>query len=82
MSIFFVFRKLLALQKKNGLVIDRFRMYTVEYARPFPYSTLILPQPRVAMIFYVFVSEDVGVKSFKTLDMEVSDHLPLVLEFE
>lgn len=31
---------------------------------------------------YVFVSPDISVKSFKVLDVEVSDHLPLVLEFE
>jgi len=31
---------------------------------------------------YVFVSEDVNVESFGTLDVEVSDHLPLILDFE
>ncbi len=30
---------------------------------------------------YIFTSKDVAVKSFKVLDIEVSDHLPLVLEF-
>lgn len=31
---------------------------------------------------YIFVSKDVKVKSFKVPDVEVSDHLPMILEFE
>ena len=31
---------------------------------------------------YCFVSKDINVKSFEVPDIEVSDYLPLVLEFE
>ena len=31
---------------------------------------------------YVLISPTVGVKNFRAVDIEVSDHLPLMLEFE
>lgn len=31
---------------------------------------------------YIFVSKDINVKDFRVLDIEISDHLPLILEFE
>jgi len=34
------------------------------------------------VVDYILVSKDIKVKSFEVLDSDVSDHLPLILDFE
>ena len=40
------------------------------------------PNNRLYYSDYVFVSPDVRVKSFSVPDMEISDHLPMILEVD
>jgi endonuclease/exonuclease/phosphatase family metal-dependent hydrolase len=34
------------------------------------------------VVDYIFVSEDIKVKDFKVIETDITDHLPLLLEFE
>jgi endonuclease/exonuclease/phosphatase family metal-dependent hydrolase len=65
--------------KSLAILKERNRDLVLEYGIT---STRSLEKKRPEVVDYVIVSQEVEVKNFTALQEEVSDHLPLLLEFE
>lgn len=73
-------QKSITMFEDNGY-IDLIKKYKIETTRN-KHAWEKYPETVLYHSDYLFVSPDVKVKSFEVPDIEVSDHLPLVLEIE
>ena len=63
------------LQEKFTSLVDK---YNITHTRP---KSNELSFAKRNVVDYIFVSKEIGIKSFKVIDSDVSDHLPLLVEF-
>ena len=83
-GVFFAVRKAVGLGHKENIyqniLEQEFKNLIKEYKVPTTRSKFY-DRPNDKYADYTFVSSDVEVKSFEVPDLEVSDHLPMILEF-
>lgn len=53
--------------------------YDIKTTRP---ASNELSNEKRNVVDYIFVSKEISVKKFEVINTDVSDHLPLILEFE
>ncbi len=64
------------------LISKKFRNLTTKYNIQTTRPKFKMKNNKKDIIDYIFVSKEIKVKSFKVIETEISDHLPLILEFE